>query len=141
MDNAKFELDCILNSHGNQKIELREQKPFIFSFNNKRNKQLLKSSTVAGYIDYQKTFDYAEKNLVDFAVNIDISLWEEQINELKKLPPILIYRSKHDVLRYLQQEIEGITSPQMYLKVKGCYTGGHEENLRAQTININHGNF
>lgn len=27
----------------------------------------------------------------------------------------------------------------MYIKVKGAYTGGHEENLRFWAVNLNHG--
>lgn len=27
----------------------------------------------------------------------------------------------------------------MYLKIKGVYTGGHQENLSVGAININHG--
>ena len=29
--------------------------------------------------------------------------------------------------------------PQMYVKVKGAWTGGHEENSRYSAINLNHG--
>jgi hypothetical protein len=31
-----------------------------------------------------------------------------------------------DVLSYLEQHINGCTNPQFYLKVKGCWTGGHQ---------------
>jgi hypothetical protein len=44
-----------------------------------------------------------------------------------------------DVMSYLEQEINGCTNPQFYLKVKGCWTGGHQENLNMCAININHG--
>ena len=29
--------------------------------------------------------------------------------------------------------------PQIYLKVAGCWTGGHQENLSLRAVNINHG--
>ena len=32
-----------------------------------------------------------------------------------------------------------MTVPQIYLKVAGCWTGGHQENLRLRAVNINHG--
>jgi histone demethylase len=32
-----------------------------------------------------------------------------------------------------------MTSPQIYIKVTGTWTGGHEENLRFRSINMNHG--
>ena len=34
------------------------------------------------------------------------------------------------MLRYCPGDIAGVTSPQLYLKVPGVWTGGHEENLR-----------
>jgi histone demethylase len=40
---------------------------------------------------------------------------------------------------HLRQDILGVSSPQLYLKVGGVWTGGHEENLRAQAVNINFG--
>lgn len=44
-----------------------------------------------------------------------------------------------DLLSYLEQHINGCTNPQFYLKVKGCWTGGHQENVSMSAININHG--
>lgn len=35
----------------------------------------------------------------------------------------------------------GCTQPQMYLKVAGVWTGGHQENISARAVNINHGNL
>lgn len=32
-----------------------------------------------------------------------------------------------------------MTVPQIYLKVAGCWTGGHQENLSLRAVNINHG--
>ena len=32
-----------------------------------------------------------------------------------------------------------MTIPQMYIKVPNVWTGGHEENLRMRSVNINHG--
>lgn len=33
----------------------------------------------------------------------------------------------------------GVTVPQIYMKVKGNWTGGHQENLRLRATNLNHG--
>jgi hypothetical protein len=46
------------------------------------------------------------------------------------LPPWLLFRGQHDMLRFCSEEINGVTSPQLFLKVPGVWTGGHEENLR-----------
>lgn len=40
---------------------------------------------------------------------------------------------------FLRQHIPGMTQPQIYLKVPGCWTGGHQENLSMRAVNINHG--
>lgn len=142
LDNAQFSLETLQNAYNLVEIELREQKPMVFSFEpNKTNRQTAKFSTIGAYIDYQRSFREDAANSVDFAVNIDVLDWENQVKELRKLPEELLWRSSFDCLRHLQQEISGVTTPQMYLKVKGCYTGGHEENLRVQTVNINHGKF
>ena len=39
----------------------------------------------------------------------------------------------------MRQNVLGMTLPQLYMKVNGCWTGGHEENLRFTSANINHG--
>ena len=43
------------------------------------------------------------------------------------------------MLQFVRQDIEGMTSPQLYIKVPGVWTGGHEENLRFRSINCAHG--
>ena len=47
--------------------------------------------------------------------------------------------SKHDILRFSRVVVLGVNSPQVYLKVKGNWTGGHQENLSLRALNINHG--
>ena len=42
-------------------------------------------------------------------------------------------------MEYLDEEIFGCSLPQMYFKVKGCWTGGHQENINMAAVNINHG--
>ena len=48
-------------------------------------------------------------------------------------------KSKFDLLKYGKIDVLGVTTPQIYLKVKGNWTGGHQENLRVRAANINHG--
>jgi hypothetical protein len=48
-------------------------------------------------------------------------------------------KSKFDMLKYAKIDVLGVTTPQIYLKVKGNWTGGHQENLRVRAANINHG--
>lgn len=78
--------------------------------------------------------------MIKFGVNLDIGHWEDHMNELvAKLPEELLCCSLKDSLQYVRQHILGMTLPQMYLKVKGAWTGGHEENLRYRAVNLNHG--
>jgi len=49
------------------------------------------------------------------------------------------YKQDFDLLSYLDDEIPGCSTPQFYLKVKGCWTGGHQENINMCAVNINHG--
>lgn len=79
-------------------------------------------------------------NLIKYAVNIDLDQFEDIQSELEsKIDPLIMCRSNNDLLSYLRQGINGMSCAQMYLKVKGVWTGGHEENLRFRSININHG--
>ena len=46
------------------------------------------------------------------------------------MPAWLMCRSSQDLLRLLRHPVEGMSTPQVYIKVPGVWTGGHEENLR-----------
>lgn len=46
------------------------------------------------------------------------------------MPAWLMCRSSQDLLRFLRRQVEGMSTPQVYIKVPGVWTGGHEENLR-----------
>ena len=45
----------------------------------------------------------------------------------------------YDILKHARIQVLGVTSPQVYLKVKGNWTGGHQENMRVRAANLNHG--
>lgn len=51
----------------------------------------------------------------------------------------LDFHSEFDLLSYLDHDVPGCSSPQMYFKVPGCWTGGHQENVNMSALNINHG--
>lgn len=75
-----------------------------------------------------------------FAVNFEpsegsmIKLLKEKLDKT-----MFGWAGPKDILSYLEQHINGCTNPQFYLKVKGCWTGGHQENISMCAININHG--
>ena len=69
---------------------------------------------------------FDEDKNVDFCVNVDIGGWGAQMTELKnKVPEEFMCQSEHDILKHSQIDILGVTKPQVYLKVKGNWTGGH----------------
>ena len=77
---------------------------------------------------------------VAFAVNIDIGEWQRQIDELQaKVPVCMAFGGADDCLSYIRLHVNGMTLPQIYLKVTGCWTGAHQENLSFTAVNINHG--
>jgi len=81
-----------------------------------------------------------ENGNIKFAVNIDIGDWKPHMDELvSKFPEEILFGSTKDSLQYVRSHIYGMTLPQIYIKVKGSWTGGHEENLRYRAANINHG--
>jgi len=80
------------------------------------------------------------KSSVYYGVNIDVSKYPELLNDLEScVNPIINFGSVYDCLSYVREHIPGMTIPQMYLKVPNVWTGGHEENLRMRSVNINHG--
>lgn len=138
----------IAKKYGSKKVRTLEQNPLGNSFKIKSKEMLMKEQfmTVKEYLEYRETLrdiKITSRDLpkrVKFAVNVDINSWNDIMEDLEaKIPTPLLFKSNDDILSLLRQEIEGITIPQIYLKVAGCWTGGHEENLRIRAININTG--
>jgi len=81
-----------------------------------------------------------EKRYVLFGSNVDMGAWASHNALLRKaLPDFLVWQGNHDLLSLLRQHVPGMDLPQLYMKVPGVWTGGHEENNRFRSININHG--
>ena len=77
---------------------------------------------------------------IKFAVNLDIGNFKEQLKELHDKVPADVYCNRgNDLQGLLRKHIPGMSVPQIYLKVAGCWTGGHQENLSLRAVNINHG--
>lgn len=67
--------------------------------------------------------------------NVDADAIPGLARHLQRLPGWL--RCEASLLR--SQHISGMTSPQVYIKSAGAWTGAHQENILASSININHG--
>lgn len=130
-------LQAIRSKHGEEEISVIVQESNTSGFSVKKaSKQKMK---LKHYVDLMQGTIRDDK-FIRFAVNIDIGNWRDEIDEIrKKLPSQVLWCSKEDSLKYLRQHVLGMTLPQLYLKINGCWTGGHEENLRFASANINHG--
>ncbi|XP_018370188.1 PREDICTED: histone demethylase UTY-like [Trachymyrmex cornetzi] len=83
-----------------------------------------------------------EKWIVKFATNVDLSnveIWKPQLHELTKLPPFLRVKCTDNMLTYVGFDILGMNTIQLYMKVPGCRTTGHQENNNFCSVNINVG--
>ncbi|XP_036143411.1 histone demethylase UTY [Monomorium pharaonis] len=85
-----------------------------------------------------------DDEMVKFATNVDISVaenpkWKPQVKELKKLPPFLRVKCNDNMLSYVGHDILGMNTVQLYMKVPGCRTPGHQENNNFCSVNINIG--
>ena len=84
-----------------------------------------------------------KEDKIKFGTNIDLSnetKWKPQLEELKKLPEFARVISKEkNVLSHVGHDILGMNTVQLYMKVPGSRTPGHQENNNFCSININVG--
>lgn len=77
-----------------------------------------------------------------FGTNVDLSderKWRVQMAELQKLPPFVRVVSAGNMLSHVGHTILGMNSVQLYMKVPGSRTPGHQENNNFCAVNINIG--
>lgn len=79
---------------------------------------------------------------VKFGTNVDLSddkKWKPQLQELMKLPAFARVVSAGNMLSHVGHMILGMNTVQLYMKVPGCRTPGHQENNNYCSVNINIG--
>ncbi|CAF0993504.1 unnamed protein product [Rotaria sordida] len=79
---------------------------------------------------------------IKFGTNVDLSdekKWPIQLHELTKLPLFLCVQSVGNLLSHIGYTILGMNSVQLYMKVPGSRTPGHQENNNFCAINVNIG--
>ncbi|XP_064339584.1 histone demethylase UTY-like isoform X4 [Camelus dromedarius] len=79
---------------------------------------------------------------IKFGTNIDLSddkKWKLQLHELTKLPAFVRVVSAGNLLSHLGHTILGMNTVQLYMKVPGSRTPGHQENNNFCSVNINIG--
>lgn len=92
-----------------------------------------------------KTDDSKKKKaqkMIKFGTNVDLSdekKWRAQLQELMKLPAFARVVSAGNMLSHVGHPILGMNTVQLYMKVPGSRTPGHQENNNFCSININIG--
>lgn len=80
--------------------------------------------------------------MLRFGTNIDLSdenKWRSQLQELQKLPPFARIVSAGNMLSHMGQSILGLGSLQMYMKVPGVRSSGHQAQNSFCRANVNIG--
>ncbi|KAM8900584.1 uncharacterized protein kdm6ba isoform 1-T5 [Spinachia spinachia] len=80
--------------------------------------------------------------IIKFGTNIDLSdpkRWKHQLQELQKLPAFMRVASSGNMLSHVGHTILGMNTVQLYMKVPGSRTPGHQENNNFCSVNINIG--
>ncbi|XP_030648854.1 lysine (K)-specific demethylase 6B, b [Chanos chanos] len=80
--------------------------------------------------------------IIKFGTNIDLSdpkRWKPQLQELLKLPAFMRVTSSENMLSHVGHTILGMNTVQLYMKVPGSRTPGHQENNNFCSVNINIG--
>lgn len=80
--------------------------------------------------------------IIKFGTNIDLSdpkRWKLQLQELLKLPAFMRVSSNMNMLSHVGHSILGMNTVQLYMKVPGSRTPGHQENNNFCSVNINIG--
>ncbi|KAM9438708.1 uncharacterized protein ACWYII_016039 isoform 2-T3 [Salvelinus alpinus] len=80
--------------------------------------------------------------IIKFGTNIDISdpkRWKPQLQELLKLPAFMRVEYNGNMLSHVGHTILGMNTVQLYMKVPGSRTPGHQENNNFCSVNINIG--
>lgn len=91
---------------------------------------------------FRKLKKNTQFNSVTFGTNVDLSdskKWKAQLDELDKLPMFSRVVSASNMLSHVGHSILGMNTVQLYMKVPGCRTPGHQENNNFCSVNINIG--
>ncbi|XP_075715373.1 lysine-specific demethylase 6B isoform X2 [Rhinoderma darwinii] len=86
--------------------------------------------------------EHKTPHIIKFGTNIDLSdpkRWKPQLQELLKLPSFMRVTSNANMLSHVGHTILGMNTVQLYMKVPGSRTPGHQENNNFCSVNINIG--
>ncbi|XP_067314727.1 lysine (K)-specific demethylase 6A, like isoform X2 [Pseudorasbora parva] len=106
--------------------------------NEKKGQKELSDSEIAA----SETRRKAPFKQVKFGTNIDVSdekKWKLQLQELSKLPAFARVVSAANLLSHVGHSILGMNTVQLFMKVPGSRTPGHQEHNNFCAVNINIG--
>lgn len=106
------------------------------------NESLKEVSIPATQSDKTSDSKAGKKKIIKFGTNIDLSnekKWRDQLQELAKLPWLFRLVSAGNILSHVGHTILGMNTIQLYMKVPGSRTPGHQENNNFCALNINIG--
>uniref|UniRef100_A0A3Q2SVP8 [histone H3]-trimethyl-L-lysine(27) demethylase n=1 Tax=Fundulus heteroclitus TaxID=8078 RepID=A0A3Q2SVP8_FUNHE len=112
------------------------------STTNKANSTSFVKAQLANSISTPSPEQKAVGKIIKFGTNIDLSdpkRWKPQLQELLKLPAFMRVESTNNMLSLVGHTILGMNSVQLYMKVPGSRTPGHQENNNFCSVNINIG--
>ncbi|KAM7354289.1 utx histone demethylase isoform 2-T7 [Cochliomyia hominivorax] len=102
------------------------------------SKDSLSNASISG----KKKKVKSNNKMLRFGTNVDLSderKWRPQLTELQKLPAFARVISAANMLSHVGHVILGMNTVQLYMKVPGSRTPGHQENNNFCSININIG--
>lgn len=137
-------------------VRIQRQQPSEENWDESGKKRVWKciskmsSTTLLEYAKYQEQTPVlsttAEDNIsfkeIKFGTNLDLSdedKWQAQFREIEKLPEFMRFNTTSNMLSHVGYKIYGVNTMQMYLKVQGCRTPGHQENNNFCSVNLNIG--
>uniref|UniRef100_A0AAQ4Q5W7 [histone H3]-trimethyl-L-lysine(27) demethylase n=1 Tax=Gasterosteus aculeatus aculeatus TaxID=481459 RepID=A0AAQ4Q5W7_GASAC len=106
------------------------------------NEKKKETETEAGSSDSAMRRRKGSFKHIKFGTNIDLSdekKWKQQLQELSKLPAFARVVSAGNLLSHVGHTILGMNTVQLYMKVPGSRTPGHQENNNFCSVNINIG--
>ncbi|KAK5601762.1 hypothetical protein CRENBAI_021007 [Crenichthys baileyi] len=112
------------------------------STTNKANSTSLSKPQLANSTSISSPEQKTVGKIIKFGTNIDLSdpkRWKPQLQELLKLPAFMRVESNNNMLSLVGHTILGMNSVQLYMKVPGSRTPGHQENNNFCSVNINIG--
>ncbi|XP_065840512.1 histone demethylase UTY-like isoform X2 [Oscarella lobularis] len=163
LDLSLFSSQQLAETNGEHRMEIRTQRQQAADENwdgsGKRKvwkcSSALSHMTISSYAKYQESYGQTSSSeeeeiavsarqfkTIQFGTNADLSdeiTWSRQLKELEKIPEFARVKSSSNLLNFVNYPILGVNSVQLYMKVPGCRTPGHQENLNFCSVNLNIG--